>query len=68
MLHGIEIVFENKEETRNLLKNCPGTKQWYGHRIISMVFAFECEFYLDGLNQCLKILKDNKIPYLRIEF
>lgn len=68
MLHGIEIVFQNTQEIKDLLKGCHGYQNTYSKTVISMIFYFNYEFYLDSMNECISRLESNKIPYLKIEF
>ena len=68
MNHGIEIVFENDEKNLKLLKNIKGKDKWYSHSITSFIFPFDQHLEQNWLEDCIKILDDNKIPYLKIEF
>lgn len=68
MNHGFEIVFENTKDNQDLLKHCIGHQCKYSNTVLSLKFTFDYEFYLENMNECIKILNDNNINYLKIQF
>lgn len=66
MRHGIEIVFEKSDKTRDILKEyhiCP-----LNNHFDSVTFSFDCEFYYSQFEKCIATLVFHDIPYLKIQF
>lgn len=66
MLHGIEIVCENSDNIRELLKDYDVYP--LNNHFISVSFSFNCENYYSQFEKCIAALVFHNIPYLKIQF
>lgn len=66
MLHGIKVILENSQRSRNLLKEF----RIYPIDVhcVAVSFSFEDEDYYSNFEKFISTLVFNDIPYLKIQF